>query len=253
MSELWHDVDQRAARVQLERFSAAVDPWNPAGGLCDAQVDGHALPDFHPLGVELPAVARDDASPGVERYVRSGDLIATYADRPAPAMRSQIYWRAGAHQRHGAIAALELVASVQTSLLDSCPTLWVRSGLVASEAYRLSDAARGSFASIVPFSGDAAEDAADLPDCYLFRLPGRQYSYAEMVHPSDQRHSQWDGWLHGADYRLQLRHELFAPQLEKGVILRARVLGVFLDRRDDKAAAAAHWATFLREELPLTT
>jgi hypothetical protein len=87
----------------------------------------------------------------------------------------------------------------------------------------------------------------------LFRLPGRQYSYAEMVFPGDQRRSTWEGWLHGTDYRLQLRHELFDPRLEKGVILRAQVLGLVLDRANDKAATAAHWASFLRDELPLTT
>jgi hypothetical protein len=169
-------------------------------------------------------------------------------------MRAQLYWRAGVHERHGAIVAIELLASVQTNLFDSCPKLAVRSQLVASEAYRMADAARGSFVGIVPPGDDfLPDDSPDVPQCYLFRLPGRQYSYAEMVHPADSRHSNWEGWLHGADYRLQLRHELFAERLEKGVILRARVLGVLLDREDDKAAAARHWNAFLHEALPLTT
>jgi hypothetical protein len=253
MSELWHDVNQRASRVELERFSAIVDPWNPAAGLLDAQLDGRALVEFHPLAVELP-LERHDAPPSVDRYVRSGDLVVTYADQPAPAMRTQVYWRACAHQRDGAIAALELVVSVQTDLVDSRPTLSVRSQLVAAEAYRLTDPERGAFAGIVPALGEPApDDDADVPQCYLFRLPGRQYSYAEMVQPPDARQSHWDGWLQGADYRLQLRHELFPQQLEKGVILRARVLGVLVDRQDDKARTAAHWASFLRDELPLAT
>jgi hypothetical protein len=254
MTELWHDVDKRAVRVRLERFHATVDPWNPSAGLGDAQVDGRAIAGFHPFGIELPAIELRDAQQRVEWYVRAGDLVVTYADQPAPAMRSQIYWRAAAHERQGAIAALSLVASVQTSLLDSCPTLSVRSQLVASEAFQMSEAERGSFTNLVPFfDASAPNDALAPPHCYLFRLPGRQYSYAEMIHPSDQRETSWDGWLHGTDYRLQLRHELFASQLEKGVILRARVLGVLLDRQGDKAAAAAHWASFLRDELPLTT
>ena len=251
--QLWVDAEHNLARVQLERFAAVVDPGNPAGGLGEVRVDGRELSAFRPLGVELSADKPRDAQADVERYVRGGDLVVTYADRPAPAMRAQLYWRAGAHDRRGAIAAIELVVSVQTSLLDSFPALAVRTQLVASEAYQLVDS-RGSFAAIVPPGGDLAlDDSPELPQCFLFRLPGRQFSYAEMVHPADGRQSLWDGWLHGVDYRMLLRHELFAQRLEKGVILRARVLGVFLDRKDDKTAAAAHWDSFLCEALPLTT
>jgi hypothetical protein len=252
--QLWQDVDHRAARLERERFWAVVNPANPADGLRELHVDGCELAAFHPLGVELSAVKPEESAHSVERYVRGGDLVVNYADRPAPGMRTQVYWRAAAHERHGAIAAIELMASVQTSLLDSCPALAVRSQLIASEAYQLVDASRGLFASIVPPGDDSPpDDSTQPPQCYLFRLPGRQYSYAEMVHPPDARQSEWDGWLHGPDYRLQLRHELFSERLEKGVLLRARVLGVLLDRQDDKATAASHWNAFLQEALPLTT
>lgn len=251
--QLWHDVDHAVWRVQLERFAAVVDASNPADGLSDARADGCDLAGFHPLGVELSAPT-SDVPAGADGYVRGGDLVVTYADRPAAEMRAQLYWRAAAHERAGAIAAIELVASVQTSLLDSFPQLAVRTRLVASEAFQLTDAARPSFAAIVPPDDDATlDDSPATPQCYLFRLPGRQYSYAEMVHPAVGRPSLWDGWLHGTDYRMQLRHELFAQPLEKGVILRSRVLGVLLDRRDDKAAAADHWTSFLQEALPLAT
>jgi hypothetical protein len=51
----------------------------------------------------------------------------------------------------------------------------------------------------------------------------------------------------------QLRHELFSERLEKGVILRARVRGVVLERADDVRHAAAMFNEFLHAELPLTT
>ncbi len=150
------------------------------------------------------------------------------------------------------MAAIELVASVQTALLDSCPRLTLGSQLLATEAFQLTDAAGGTFTSLVPPQNDPDPESTGAPFCYLFRFSGRQYSYAEMIHPSDAHASHWDGWLHGTEYRLQLRHELFADRLEKGVILRARVLGVLLDRRDDKAATVRHWRSFLDESLPLT-
>lgn len=254
MMRLWQEVDQRTVRLQLERVSTVIDPFNPAGGLQEVSIDGQELVGFHPLAPELPAIPPTDASGLLERYVRGGDLVATYTDRPAPQTRSQIYWRVNSHERLGAIAAIELVASVQTSLLDACPQFSARSQMLAGEAYRLIDGEQGTFVSVVPPSAEADPDnQPGAPHCYLFRLPGRQYSYAEMIHPAESQATHWDGWLHGTEFRLQLRHELFGDRLEKGVILRARVLGVLLDRRDDKAAAARHWLAFLGEGLPLTT
>lgn len=250
MTERWQEVDERLARVQLERFAATVDLWNPAGGLREVTVDGRAVSDFHPLCVELP-LAANAASSGSEHYVRSGDLVATYANLPAPDMRSQIYWRATAHESRGAIAAISLVASVQTATLDSCPTLSVASRVVVSEALQLAE--RGAFTAILPWIDGGPREDPDAPHCYLLRLPGRQYSYVEMVHPGVRHTSNWEGWLRGSDYRFELRHELFAGSLEKGVILRGSILGLLVDQRDDQDAVRAHWEAFLRDEVPLTT
>jgi hypothetical protein len=251
--QVWQDVESHLARMQLERCAATVDWHNPRNGLCELRLDGQVLADFHPLGPELSAISPAEIAT-VEHYVRAGDLVATYSNRPAEQLRTQVYWRAGTHPRDGAIAAIELVVSVQTALLDSCPKLAITSHLHASEALRMTDSQSGSFTSVVPPSAEADPDGiAGAPHCYLFRLPGRQYSYIEMIHPADVQSSNWDGWLQGAHYRLQLRHQLFADRLEKGVILRARVLGVIVDRRDDRAAALRHWQRFLTEELPLTT
>jgi hypothetical protein len=234
--------------LHMERFAAALDPRHPASGIASVLVDGVAFDEFHALGLEL--VSSGDAA---EHYIRGGDLIASYVNRPAPEMRSEAYWRVESHARFGAIAAIELVASVQTSLLDGSPLLSTRSQLIACEAFQLVDAAQAAFARIVPPTGDEQPaEAGGNAHCYLFRLPGRRYSYAEMVYPSDSHRSQWDGWLHGTDYRIRLRHELFPERLEKGVILRARVLGVLLDAKDDKAATVRHWESFLSEKLPLT-
>lgn len=251
--QVWQDVEGHQGRIQLERCAAVVDWQNPRIGLTEVRLDGQVLTDFHPLGVELSALASEEVS-AAEHYIRSGDLVATYPDRPAEQLRTQVYWRAGSHARDGALAAIELVVSVQTALLDSCPKIAIASHLHATEVLRMTDAQSGAFTSIVPPSAEADPDGiAGAPHCYLFRLPGRQHSYIEMIHPADVENSSWDGWLQGAHYRLQLRHELFADRLEKGVILRARVLGVIVDRRDDKAAALRHWQHFLTGELPLTT
>jgi hypothetical protein len=256
-AKLWH-LESGAARLELARFSTAVHPLEPDAGLVDACVDRVKLQNFRPLCVELPGVQPQDASRCVERHARGGDFVVAYTDRPAPAMRAEIYWRAQSHELDGAIAAIEVLASVQTSLLDSCPRLSTRSEVMARDVHRLSDVGRGAFAPARPASEGPA--ARDQPQCYLFRLAASQYSYAEMVHPADAQDSTSQR-LFARDsveprppaQLFELKHQLFAERLEKGVILRARILGVLLDRSGDEAAAARHYAAFVSEKLPLTT
>lgn len=251
--DLWH-AENNAVRLDLARASLVASPLDPADGLSHWQIDKRLLSNFHPLRVELPAIKSSHAAGDADFYVRGGDLIVTYAERPERALRAQIYYRAASHVARGAIAAIELVASVQTSLLDSCPRLAIRSDATASEAFQLSDIEPATFVSVAPTADPAgSNDRSGRPDCYLFRLPSGKYSYAEMVSPAAAQQSELICEPEGADFRIQLIHQLFAERLEKGVILRARVLGVLLDRDGDQAAAASHYASFLTEELPLTT
>jgi hypothetical protein len=252
-SHLWQADDSKMC-LRLERFSAIVDPLDPAKGLHGLLADRQVLSHGQLLQIDLPFLNLPCTSSSVDCYVRGGDLVATYPEETQTAVRAQIYWRAASHPIANALAAIEVVASVQTSLLDSCPTITTRSEVVASEAFQLVSLERGAFADLIA-KPDRSEvsGSSDFPQCYLFRLPSSKYSYAEMVHPVDAHDSNWDGWLQGTDFRLQLSHRLFRERLEKGVILRARVLGVLLDRDGDQDATARHYAAFLNEELPLTT
>ena len=231
-------------------FSAVVDPLDPGAGLGGMQIDGRPIADARLLQVELNRVDAAEAGEH-DSYVRGGDLVLSYSDRPGPNM-PQIYWRARElGGQHPAIAAIELVASVQTSLLDSYPALAACSQLTAVEALRLADVERSTFVNAVRHS-EQADAMAGVPHCYLLRLAAGPFSYAEMVQPFDTQQSRCDLDPSGRDARVQLRHRLFAERLEKGVILRARVLGVLLDRDGDEAAAANQYAAFLKEALPLT-
>ena len=62
----------------------------------------------------------------------------------------------------------------------------------------------------------------------------------------------WVGTASGGDM-LRIAHRLFRTNLEKGVILRARVRSVFLARRGDTAAAAQCYAAFATADPPLGT
>jgi hypothetical protein len=71
-----------------------------------------------------------------------------------------------------------------------------------------------------------------------------------MIHPADF-HS--DELLPGAGDAVMLRHRLFLSDLEKGVILRARVRGLLLPRQGDQPAAAEAYTEFAASPPPLTT
>jgi hypothetical protein len=203
------------------------------------------------LQVDLPAVTQADAAL-VECYVRGGDLVATYAERPTPQMRAQIYWRVHSHSAEKSLTALELVASVQTSLLDDDPAVSCSSVLPACEVLRL------GFEDSDWFSINARKRSPTLmgagPMCLLFRLAGG-ISYAEMVHPAEYEQNSAILRLDDADGSPQifLQHQLFLRRLEKGVILRSRLLGLFLPTQGDEQAVAAAYRDYCSSEPPLTT
>ncbi len=247
------------AHLRLARCSAVVDLLDPVGGVGELCADDHAITGTRVLCVELRPVGPPDSTTTSECYVRGADLVATYNQRPETQMRTQIYWRAASTDAGSTLATIELLTSVQTSSLDSCSRLTTHSELTAKESFRLSDPERGTFIRLsreTECLPSAAE--SQLPDCYLFRLASCPFSYAEMVPPGDARHTICERLADGdssavAPLRMQLSHQLFAERLEKGVILRARVLGVLVERDNDQAIVARHYASLLAEALPLTT
>ena len=86
--------------------------------------------------------------------------------------------------------------------------------------------------------------------CVLVRPLHAEFSYAEMVHPADQRRSEI---LPGdsADGLVTIRHQLFGEPLEKGVIRRARLLALFMPRSGDTARVSEASAAFASSAPPL--
>jgi hypothetical protein len=76
--------------------------------------------------------------------------------------------------------------------------------------------------------------------------------YAEMVHPDDLSRRIREG---GRTLALAhtTRYGLFGHDLEKGVVLRSRMRGLWLRSEDAKETALARFEEFLHEPLPLKT
>jgi len=188
----------------------------------------------------------------VESFARGGDLIARYADWPEVAMQAQLAWRTASPFFANVLAAIELVVSVETSLLDICPTMAIVSQVPAQTALNLPLRSSETFANID--RGEVLAGAA-ATGCYLFRLDNPHLSLVQAVHPVDAPKNRVEPLPDTTGQETNnylLRHELFAARLEKGVILRARVLTALIEREADEAAAKALYDAFLEQPLPLT-
>lgn len=198
------------------------------------------------LKVNAPPVEQPQHS--VDAYIRQDDLIATYLGPADPnRVRLQCYWRGLAAVPGGRLGGCELVISVQTDLLDADPSLTVESFLPAANVLRMEHADQPRFVALEPSSSPWSVEAS--PGVFLFR-PRRQWSYLEMVYPSDFARAQIVAQSPPA---WRLTSSLFPESLEKGVIRRGRIRGIFLPREEDETIALAAYREFVASPLPLTT
>ena len=245
-------LEKHDARLQLDPLRARVDLSQPADGLVEIYVARTTFPEAHLLGVAMPSFTPGDGEALIEHRARGADLVAAYRESASWPVQTDALWRAVAPTgSDGFLAAIELCLSVRTELLDSQPGLTVQTALPSAEVLRLVDGAPARFmpCNAAPDSSRRLEPDGG-PGCLLFRPAGSDLSYAEMVHPADFRASELS---FGSDppAAVHVRHRLFSEPLEKGVILRARVRGVFLPRNDDTRTAAECYAAFAVAEPPL--
>ncbi len=250
-ASVWKLQDHRA-RLSLESFHAVVDVTQPGSGLVEMGVGETSLQDAQLLGVLVPTFRPEDTEAIVEFHGRGADLLAAYDATPDRPMRVDLLWHVFAPDNPaGPIAVIDLVVSVRTLLLQSQPRITVQSKLPTRYTQELVAAESHHFEPIdVAPNGKTAVLPTDGTGCILFRLPGEELSYAEMVHPTDFRHDE----LCGAgtdDPGCTLRHDLFPERLEKGVIRRARVRGLLVPRHDDTRLAAESYLEFTSTEPPL--
>jgi hypothetical protein len=240
------------ARLQFGSFQATFDATRPASGLTRIAVPGGQMLDAMLLGLEMPLHRPGDAETLLECYAHGMDLVTTYKESAGRPLRVDAVWRAiRPTPGESFLAAVDLIVSVRTDLLESWPGVVVQSILRGTKASRLRalDPPRSTPLTL-PADGPLILEPADGPGCILWELPAAELSYAEMIHPADF-HCDEAAREASAGGMTRLRHRLFPEALEKGVILRARVRGVFLSRQDDSRVAAACYAALAAAEPPL--
>jgi len=207
-----------------------LDPAAPLRGL-EAFHSGH---HDRLLAVDLGVHAT--AVPVVDRWRRGRDLTVVVEPDDRRLLRATITWRCGAEAR--GIDAWEAVVSAQTSLLDSDATLAVVSECGAAEVQV------GGEAGWTRTAGGRLPGGAT---AMLARRPTTTVLVA--VHPADLRHVD----VEIRDSVAHIRCLLFASAIEKGVLLRGRVLAAVGPRSGDEAWASQLLAAFAASPPPLST
>ncbi len=229
MSKYWN-LQGTIARVSRHTLAGQVDVSFPWRGFEPAAAPraGVAL-----LKVFTRATALDAPETLVEHYDRGVDLVATYAQTPERNFRPQVYWRVIEQPVDAAAASagLEVIVSTQTSLLDSQPLVALESVLPPGEVQLWSAQGEPLTASSgVWQTGSAAACVV------LFRPRDWSLSYCELAQAADISAMQ----VELGEFP-SIRWQMFPESLEKGVIRRGRVRGVFLPREQDEQLARAAW------------
>ena len=130
MNRLSWQLRDTQAQFRFDDFTASVDLKRPDRGLSGIFFSGQPLQDQQVLGVDLPTHELQESG-DLESYERGVDLVANYRSDKWP-VRTQLYWRAWECTCAGPVVAVELLASVQTHLLDSHPARFTHSRMPSS-------------------------------------------------------------------------------------------------------------------------
>jgi len=244
-------LDAALATLAGDALEGRLDLASPAEGLGGLRLRGADWTEAELLGLDWQASLPIGPDGLTERFARAADLVATYEETPDHPVRVDAVWRARSPASgDGSLAALDLIVSVRTSLLDARPALAVRSRAAACEVLRLADAEAGLFEPVVLSPPCAVPlRSSGGASCVVLRVSGKRPSYVEMVHPLDCPDDEIRCLADGAPF--ELSHRLFARPLEKGVILRSRVRGLWVACEQDVSVAAESYRRFAASEPPL--
>ena len=243
-SSVWQ-LDATSARLQTGQFSARVDLLNSARGLHDLAFNQRKI-DATVLGVTTGVEEKLTAGDIADAFVRGNDLVVTYSETEQRPFSVQVYWRASVGSEGSLL--LDTIMSLQTDALESYPGLATRTRLPARKTWQI--AAADQLRAEFELSGSQARQLSDSDgDAILLQSVGDGLSYAEITHPTDRGETSVE---RTDDDAVLMVRRLGGRFLEKGVIRRLRVRGVFLPGEIDFESAAHCLSGLASEQPPLT-
>ncbi len=187
------------------------------------------------LGLDLRTPGGDPRP--VDSWVRGDDLVAVYEPADPRRLRATALWR----PFPGREAAWEVIVSAQTSLIESDSSLAVTAVVPEGDVF-LGRVTTGRVAWSPLTAAARATDAS----CLIIR--GEAASTLVAVHPADARRIT----LRREAGELRIACWLFSSLIEKGVLLRSRVLAA-RGPSGDPAWADDLVMAFAASPPPLTT
>jgi hypothetical protein len=249
MSSPWN-LTPPTASLADPHLHASLDISRPQLGMGDVRPYYDRYGDARLFQLDLRPLA-DAEIEVADVYTRLGDLIVTYAETRHCPVSHQVYWRLVDYSSQPHVqAAVDLILSTQTSSLDAHPEIRTCSYLPATAAYHLVDQQADKFQRLDVAADGCTVEPATGAGCFLLRLENTDFSYVEMVHPTDFKRTELSPASEPG--MIELRHHVIDRWMEKGVIVRGRARGAFVDRACDFAAAKGVYEQFQAARLPLT-
>ena len=235
----WSIVNQRAhcqGQSDFVQESPAIDLAAPQEGI--ALLLRHDHVHDHLLGIDVPADCRLG-----DHWTRGSDVTAVYEPKDAQRLRATAMWRLHPELRamepHHEVVAWEVVVSAQTSALKSDSSLAVVSTLAANTI---------SWGELHGESFQLSGHASPTANCILVRRDAGT-SCLVAVHPTDLRRIE----ITHRRGRVAIGCWLFSSTVEKGVLLRSRVLAAIGPATNDLAWATSVALDFGASTPPLTS
>jgi hypothetical protein len=235
-ADLWQ-FGTSSAQLRAASLRGEVTLGDPSAGV------GKLFWNDAPLQGSILGVSAGPCKSPHEAFVRGTDLVAEYTASQPPAFDWQVYWRVT--QCAATVTVVDAILSFQTALLESFPRVTTRSQLVANEVYLVDPDGQSSQVDWEQFAAEPRDDR----HCVVLRAATGGWSYAEMTHPDDQGNWQLAQSEKGP---ITIGRTLGGSFLEKGVIRRLRVRGVFLPAENDLQQAAKLFTELATATPPLT-
>lgn len=241
----WSIVNQRAhcrGQNDFVQEAPAIDLAVPQEGIAlllrHDRVVRHDHIHDHLLGIDVPADCRLG-----DHWTRGSDVTAVYEPKDVQRLRATAMWRLHPELRamepHHEVVAWEVVASAQTSALKSDSSLAVVSTLAANTIL---------WGELLGESFQLSGHASPTANCILVRRDAGT-SCLVAVHPTDLRRIE----ITHRSGRVAIGCWLFSSTVEKGVLLRSRVLAAIGPATNDLAWATSVALAFAASTPPLTS
>ena len=249
---MWTVADQQA-QLQTSQFSAVLDIALPTQGLQELSFAGERLPSGALLGMSW-ATGLNPLSEIRDHYTSENSLVVRYADPGKDSHQMQLRWQFVHPQQDLPRGAVELVISLEASLLMQLPKWRTISRVSMRPVYGFGGEVSQTWQALSTSSTPEGEKSSpEEADCrmILCRFPGQDLSYVEMIHPRDPALSIFTDPKPGSEETICWGMQMAGDYLEKGVILRRRVRGVFLPAEQDEILAQEAYQQFLDLAPPL--